>query len=232
VKDNRDLCLSISRIKAPKRRMGSQNNKMGLAKKTTIKGPQIQSIVPSQLIGTGTAGMNVGMASHSHQSQPLPFADSLGSASPDQSTSTTCSGSIANDCLGSEAETYQWLLNAGVPVSAFDPVQLSDRQSSTKIITSELVDCVDEITSLFASTSPAASPCHATTEAPATVKTEAPMPLLHSFHRTTTPSVSNAEDIPLTVSLSIHSCDDQVPLPDLLDDGSFPNIGNDNWALW
>jgi hypothetical protein len=202
----------------------------GVTKKIMSKGPQTLSFSPSQLSVAGTAILNSGMASCSHRSQPLRFSYSLGSLSPDQSISTACSQSTAHDSLQvcSEAETYQWLLNAGVPVSAFDPVALSDRHSSTKVITSELVDCADEITSLFASASRAASPSHAATEAS--------VPILQSFdiantRVAATPCDSSQRDVALSVS--DQSGDDQIPLPDLLlGDGSFHDIGNNNWALW
>jgi hypothetical protein len=210
--------------------MGSQIGKVGLAKKNTVAGPPTRTMVASQLIGSATV-MTSGVVSRSKTSPS-------GSVCTDQITSTSCSQSSANDCLnlGSEAETYQWLLNAGVPVSAFDPVALSDRHSSNKVINSELVDCADEISSLFATTSPEAISSHAT-EAEAAMTMDTHMPHLPAFPSAYASSAnvttdSSATDMLLTDSLSIHPCDDQVPLSDLLGNGSLPTIENDNWALW
>jgi hypothetical protein len=64
-------------------------------------------------------------------------ASSCVSREPDQSPRET-----------SVADTYEWLINAGVPFSAFDPVAIEKPQQT---IGSDLMNCADEITSLFSS---------------------------------------------------------------------------------
>ncbi|KAG7352768.1 HSF-type DNA-binding protein [Nitzschia inconspicua] len=228
VKDNRDMCLTISRIKAPKRRMSSHNSKMGV-KKTPIK--EVLTTSPPQTM------FDSDFASCSHRTQPVHMTAPSGSVSPQQLSSATSSlgsSSGAHKQEGSEVETYQWLLNAGVPFSAFDPVALSDRNSSTKISSSELLECADEITSLFAMPStPVSSSCHSMPPATATPSLNASDHLLSSFQNAYTSSVPNdttVDDNPLPVSPSIDSSEEQIHLPDfLLGDGS---LSNDNWALW
>jgi hypothetical protein len=231
VKDNRDLCLTISRIKAPKRRMGAQNGKIGGIKNAPLKGTH--TMKAGQLMfqnDEGSTFLNPRLALCSHNTQPEHSAASMAGVSSSQLLSTTASlatSSKSQQQQGSEVETYQWLLNAGVPFSAFDPVALNDRQSN-KMSSSELLDCADEITSLFATpASPTSSVCHSTNPAPVPSTLDASASLLSTFQNAyaAVSGDSSPVDVPLPVSPSVNSNDEHVALPDLL-------LGDDNWALW
>ena len=139
--DNRELSLSISRIKAPKRRSGAQN---------VISKPE-KKAAPASRAPARTPAFAL------QTSEPMVFP--TGNVSPDQlsSTSSTAAAAASNKPLSevSVAETYEWLNNVGLPVSAFDPVAMSEK-FSVRTSARELLECADEITSLFAT--PAASP--------------------------------------------------------------------------
>jgi hypothetical protein len=56
----------------------------------------------------------------------------------------------------SVADTYEWLISAGFPFSAFDPVAIETDPSPNAV--EHLIACADEIKSLFSSPSPPSSP--------------------------------------------------------------------------
>lgn len=229
IKDDRDLCLTISRIKAPKRRMNSQNTKGGV-RKAFLKSSQ-KTNAAQQLV------FAPGFASSSGRSLLVQFNANTGSVSPDHLSSSTCHLGVqsgSHQQQGSEVETYQWLLNAGVPFSAFDPVALNDGLSITKVSSPELLDCADEITSLFANTSePVSGNRQSLHAAPIDASMNASMPLLSNFqdaYGSTSAQIDNSvDDVPLPVSPSISSAD-QMPLSELLLGGG--SVPNDDWALW
>jgi hypothetical protein len=219
VQDNREMSLSISRIKAPKRRSASQNSKPTEKKAAS----QVQQ-QPTPLFAISTTETMVfPQATHSQRAQTE-------SVSPDQPSSTCFSPSSKTSQPLSDvsvAETYEWLCNVGLSVSAFDPVALSER-FSVRASATELLECADEITSLFAP-SPAASPTKETQVAPDVASLDAPISL-SSFPTSqdmTLPILHKAVETPANEEQQ-----QQTTIPDLLFDTALPTIENDNWALW
>jgi hypothetical protein len=91
-------------------------------------------------------------------SYSTPQADLTMSANPRCLPSISTSQEVPRET--SVADTYEWLINAGVPFSAFDPIAIETTRRSSDLfkkgMVSDLIDCADEITSLFS------SPCHKT----------------------------------------------------------------------
>jgi len=175
VRNNRQLSLEISRIKAPKRRRTVPQMKPELkvkAESKILKQTSLTAMERFQPLSDESKPasvvpiMNVSMAS----SQTKPTFDPIfkfkqSCSCPHQqqnfgfhvcnSTPTSPSPAVSDTSNGSKdvavAETYNWLINAGVPFSAFDPVALDPSPSSS----ADLYDCAEEITSLFSiNTSP------------------------------------------------------------------------------
>lgn len=222
VQHNRELSLCISRIKAPKRRSAGQN---------TAKSMEKQAAPASRAQQPPVFGLNTSERMVFPQAMHCQIGQQslMGNVSPDElsSTSSTSSDSRKSQPLSdvSVAETYQWLSNVGLPVSAFDPVALSEK-FSVRASATELLECADEITSLFAT--PATSPTKETRLAPISATLEAPMPL-------STFPASQDITLPVSPSLAATSSEQQHQLSvpdDLLFDTALPTIENDNWALW
>ena len=101
-------------------------------------------------------------------SLPMPYQQSSVAPSVVQSCQTTSSyqDAVAIKASSSEsstttvAETYEWLITAGVPFSAFDPIALECSQRSSRSSTdknNDLYECAAEIKSLFATAPPTAA---------------------------------------------------------------------------
>ena len=113
-------------------------------------------------------------------SLPMPYQQSSVAPSVVQSCQTTSSyqDAVAIKASSSEsstttvAETYEWLITAGVPFSAFDPIALECSQRSSRSSTdknNDLYECAAEIKSLFASAPPtAATPSSVQSSSPST----------------------------------------------------------------
>lgn len=173
-RDDRDLCLSIARTKAPKRsratptirknkvfsqRMPSfhsrqsntqanndgtnnRNNSLAPVLPVTIS-PTIFDDVQSSLIPENNVSMKGPL--HKPTVSSVMSLDGPSSSKADyheSSSSTSYYGGTNNASFpqqlkshlqleGSIADTCRWLINAGVPISAFDPVAIGDISHST-----------------------------------------------------------------------------------------------------
>lgn len=93
-------------------------------------------------------GLNVTREGGLSQSQPIAVALTNLSCDPSPSSVHPRETSVA--------DTYEWLISAGVPFSAFDPIAIETyfpNDLLSKNTFSDLIDCADEITSLFSSPS-------------------------------------------------------------------------------
>lgn len=169
MRNNRQLALEISRIKAPKRRRTPPQSKPDLKTKFDTKGPKPSTLSAlerfqsfSEDAQPSPSGPTLSMSVLTSQSKPsfdplLAFQQSCSCPHRHQSlglhvcntVSKPASPAVSDTSSGckdvSVAETYNWLINAGVPFSAFDPVALDPSPVSS----SDLYECADEITSLF-----------------------------------------------------------------------------------
>jgi hypothetical protein len=100
-------------------------------------------------------------------------------------------------------ETYNWLINAGVPFSAFDPVAIEP----TPIASSDLYGCVDEITSLFS---------------PPSAQKQSPSPMCSSYGLA---SPSSLDSPVVEHSFGINGEDASLELPQEM-------LGELNTAIW
>lgn len=177
LRSNRQLSLEISRTKAPKRRRPSTqakasakgeskfvSNKAGalsvLDRFQPLKPIESTTIVPvrSSISEKGIFDSNYdSLKPH----QPSPTCLNKNYKSPvegfegnshsskksrkDRQMQILQSNQTMKDRAASE--TYEWLINSGVPFSAFDPVSFDANPS----VSSDLYDCAEEITSLFVS---------------------------------------------------------------------------------
>lgn len=170
VRNNRQLALEISRIKAPKRRRTPQQSKLDLKSKLETKTPKqstLSALDRFQSLSDDAQptppGPTLSMSVLTSQSKPtfdplLAFQQSCSCPHRHQSLglhvcnsgAKPASPAVSETSSGSKdvsvADTYNWLINAGVPFSAFDPVALDPCPVSS----SDLYECADEITSLFA----------------------------------------------------------------------------------
>ena len=179
IQDNRQLALEISRIKAPKRRktpaskvafsnpsdarppaapapLSPLDRFLPLDRKDLPRGP-IRSIKP--IMATPKPGFDPVLTFRQQRCSCPHHCNGQGHhvcthtiskvVSVSSSLSTSSSSSIASDATVSE--TYNWLINAGVPCSAFDPSPVHNSH--------DLFECEDEITSLF-SDAPDKVPSH------------------------------------------------------------------------
>ena len=175
MRENRKLALEIARIKAPKRRRGGKTAggesnsqpKAGkssctkdsscalgassvLSKSSTPEMPA--SLQPDRAIGE--ALMTQSLTTHIGLPEPNPITENATEML--QPISQQKSGEI------SVPDTCEWLIDAGVPFSAFDPVDFRARSChpphEKKEMAAELTQFAEEITSLFS------SPCHTVPE--------------------------------------------------------------------
>jgi len=173
-RDDRDLCLSITRTKAPKRSRAnssiqkkafppkvppfqsrksvapvnvSSNNKLDTNLSSDAIRPTIFNDVSPFQQTSLLAEQKCNMKLPQHETSFLPNVsyDRASSSTCDQksSSSTTRHDPRVHDsCLSQQLETHQpldpsiadtcqWLINAGVPISAFDPVAIGDVSNST-----------------------------------------------------------------------------------------------------
>jgi hypothetical protein len=168
VKEDRKLSLEITRIKAPKRRRTGKGNEKE-AKKCEDKRSKEQvsplaKFIPQSQDKLGSRSMeNNGMGNAQPRAyfhnQACQHSQYNGKPSPPNTSASTPGQDIGPPSV---AETYEWLINAGVPFSAFDPIAIESqrpRPSSKDGIGSDLFECADEIKSLFsAPSSPVSSP--------------------------------------------------------------------------
>ena len=179
-RDNRDLCLSITRTKAPKRsRVASTIQKKNFVLKPPVfpslsinKANDINTVSTVPVQNTNLPAVSVSPTIfdevHTHSSYvpdtnvitkvPLHKAVSLDgssvSNSPDRHQSCSHTSSfpqqqqlkLHQQLEGSIAETCRWLINAGVPISAFDPVAISDISRSSDVSVPQLVPSTSLIT--------------------------------------------------------------------------------------
>lgn len=170
VRNNRQLALEISRIKAPKRRRTPPQSKPDLKCKLEAKAPKQPTLSALERFQSfsddalpSPPGPTLSMSIMTSRSKPtfdplLAFQQSCSCPHRQQSlglhvcnsASKPASPAVSETSSGSKdvsvAETYNWLINAGVPFSAFDPVALDPSPVSS----ADLYECADEITSLFA----------------------------------------------------------------------------------
>lgn len=171
-RDDRDLCLAISRTKAPKRsrtnptiRKNSSNMSQKLPAFQSRKTPPQTSVVTSNTTmsfcpgpntvrisptifddvpSSLTPDTNVSMKGPLHKA-PISPTNSFGSGQESSAVLQQQQQQQHNDRMsnasfpqqanaqleGSIADTCRWLINAGVPMSAFDPVAIGDLSNSS-----------------------------------------------------------------------------------------------------
>lgn len=166
LRDDRQLSLEISRIKAPKRRRPTPQSQVGKNKvdfeATSTSGDPSTRFQPLKVNSNAPI---LGLTDH--KALPLPvvtFENATTSSQPVARTpahagllaSAVGSTVESNAIDSSAAETYEWLISTGVPVSAFDPVSVNPTKSQAV----DFHDCADEIASIFScrSASPVVGP--------------------------------------------------------------------------
>mmetsp|Transcript_49511 Transcript_49511/g.139360 ORF Transcript_49511/g.139360 Transcript_49511/m.139360 type:complete len:345 (-) Transcript_49511:293-1327(-) len=182
MRSDRQQALEISRIKAPKRRRAPPQSSTGMKSRTetentsTVTTKSTTSVIDRfiplsdlQKQSTGSPIRNIVVASSTRpgfdpvrtfqQSCSCPHrhhyaVDACNSMSKPASPSVSDISCSSQDA--SVSDTYNWLINAGVPFSAFDPVAIHAAPTGS----SDLYDCADEITSLFSHSTPKMSPAH------------------------------------------------------------------------
>mmetsp|Transcript_41146 Transcript_41146/g.63398 ORF Transcript_41146/g.63398 Transcript_41146/m.63398 type:complete len:358 (+) Transcript_41146:93-1166(+) len=182
VKEDRKLALEITRIKAPKRRRTGKGSDKDIIKAEDTRSKEMSPLAkfipfqPQDSLGsTSPSNNSMGAA------RPLAYSSSTNQTcnhlqySTNVLRSDTSSSPTLQDIeTPSVAETYEWLINAGVPFSAFDPIAIEPqrvRPTAKDGIGSDLFECADEIKSLFsapsspAPTSPISSPHWTSTDA-------------------------------------------------------------------
>jgi len=142
-RDDRDLCLSITRTKAPKRSRATpamQKYKTFAPKAAPKDNSAITNAAAVSPTGFDQASPNARFVPL--DKVPLHKAVSMDesgvqSHTPDQQSSSQNQTfpqqqlNAIQQLDGSIVETCRWLINAGVPMSAFDPVAISDISHST-----------------------------------------------------------------------------------------------------
>ena len=150
--DDRDLCLSITRTKAPKRSRvtpAMQKNKAFAKAPTNTQLVNVASSVPMPNTSLSAAAVSPTAFDDSPLSRFVPLSgqgplhravsgdSSSVSQSPDHQSSSQPPSfpqqqlNALQQLDGSVAETCRWLINAGVSPSAFDPVAISDISHTT-----------------------------------------------------------------------------------------------------
>jgi hypothetical protein len=179
VQQNRKLSLEITRIKAPKRRRVSKVHVKQPEENAAESGSSAWSrfiLFPSQdaSIASGSNALTphsdlstdnnkllpngaVCQAACSNSCSHQPSKMAALSTSSDSPAMPNQQQQVPRDT--SVADTYEWLISAGFPFSAFDPVAIETAQSSKAA--DDLIACADEIKSLFSLPSPPSSPKHA-----------------------------------------------------------------------
>ena len=182
MQDNRQLALEISRIKAPKRRK-TPASKVALSSSSDAR-PQAASAAPlsidrflpldrkdlprgpiriKPIMATPKPGFDPVMTFRQQRCSCHHISNVQGNHECSHTSprvvsvshlSTSSASSIASGSTVSE--TYNWLINAGVPCSAFDPSPVDNSQ--------DLFECEDELSSLF-SEAPDKVPSHSQTTA-------------------------------------------------------------------
>ena len=179
IQQNRKLSLEITRVKAPRRRRINKTQQKSESQPTL--GP-LARFTPTS---TSTHDINASNAAAAAQNSPHDD-EALPSASPQlqdsvpcgqatsavipapkenhtaaQGTSADAPAENSNELSteSSVAETYEWLINAGVPFSSFDPVSIENSprpkaDAGKEGIAPDLFECAEEITSLFSCPSP------------------------------------------------------------------------------
>lgn len=168
MKSDRQLALEISRIKAPKRRRANQQTKANGKSKVELpltlgKTSPVSVVDKFQPLITeaacATVSTDLASSGFALKKQPLPVVifGSDTSSFHQRVRNSAHVGTPAvqigcNEILSDSnvSQTYDWLINAGVPVSAFDPVSVDCKSSSQSV---DLYECADEITSMFSSRS-------------------------------------------------------------------------------
>lgn len=152
LRDHRDLCLSIARIKAPRRSRAAvaaaSAKKMvcthSAAASSSIQGSATTATKSVPLLATldNIASLRSSMltaASTSFSNRKHQSAGSLTAPVSSPSSSRQChqvswpqtlAGASSYTSTKSATDTYEWLINAGVPLTAFDPVVLRDASGS------------------------------------------------------------------------------------------------------
>jgi len=167
LRDDRDLCLTITRTKAPKRSRiapTTKNNNpqkiqsfRSLKKNTDTSNyvNNMTTVEPTPVTISPTIFDDVSpllpqlqqsshIPEHNRDSMKGPlhkttspttrtiYGPALSQPDPQLSSSTSSNiASILHQQESSVADTCQWLINAGVPISAFDPVAIGDISHST-----------------------------------------------------------------------------------------------------
>ncbi len=168
MRNNRQLSLEISRIKAPKRRRTPPQSKPELKyqseSKTSVQiglsalerfqpiPNEVKKQIPGPIRNITASALNL------HTFDPVltfqqactcPQRHSNNGIHICNPTPKSASPAALDISIGSKdssvEETYTWLINSGVPFSAFDPVAIDPLPCAS----SDLYDCADEITSLF-----------------------------------------------------------------------------------
>lgn len=163
LRDDRDLCLSITRTKAPKRsRVASAVQKKAFVPKVSAFSPLANNAQPSVVNTMSSLSVPKANNMTAASVSPTMFDDTSpharfipensismrgplhSSVSVDSSSSSSANDSQSSSSIpqqqqlnlpqqleGSIAETCRWLIDAGVPMSAFDPVAIEDISHST-----------------------------------------------------------------------------------------------------
>jgi hypothetical protein len=203
VRDNRDLCLTIARIKAPKKShmmvkgAGNDGEKTAFKSMTHAAKPVLSSLDASKSVLLNRRWFPA-CTQAQHQQRTQKFAETAPDVHSSMTTTTSTSCVVNSTSYGGKqqeldgnhqldgshqqgapeisedfvSEDFEWFINAGVPMSAFDPVALMEIPASSTTSTttgpiscipnhptspkaaatveSDLMNCADEITSLFA----------------------------------------------------------------------------------
>lgn len=180
LKENRKLSLEISRIKAPKRRrppVPPVKKEMPQTSVQTKPKDSISSVLDRfQPLSQDNSKVCLPVSPTPLSPTPLPAQATRSVRRPDfdpmalfrqnccsyqncthRRNNMPAQNKAKSQDDGSVAHTYEWLINAGVPFSAFDPVAITSSHSVASGV-GDLFDCADEITSLFSSGSGANTP--------------------------------------------------------------------------